>query len=169
MLASAAVRALSGGVMRFRYFAVIGLGLLSFGCSEKVAPFELYSVDGKQTYSLDSFKGKVVMLDFWATWCGPCRQVQPTIRMMAQQYAGGGLQVLGVTNESPTTVSDFVLHNPLGYPAVIDRGERVGNEFAVHGIPTVVIIDRDGSLAYSGTPPDLKQVSTILNRLTPAK
>jgi len=156
--------------MRFRFVALVGLGLLSFGCrSSAIKPFELYSVDGKETYSSDMYKGKVLMLDFWATWCKPCREIQPAIREMSNLYGQRGVVTLGVTSESPKVVAAFVNNSPLGYPVVIDRGERVTNEFDVLGAPTVVIIDRDGSVAYNATPPDLKQLAATLDRVTAAK
>jgi thiol-disulfide isomerase/thioredoxin len=156
--------------MRLRYVALVGLGLLSFGCSsEKPKPFELFSVDGKQTFASDSYRGKVLMLDFWATWCGPCKQLQPTIHDMADTYGDRGLVVLGVSDEAPNLVAEFVKRAPLGYPAVIDRGDRVSREFKVGAYPTIVIFDRDGSVAYSDEGGDTKAIGAALDRLLPAK
>ena len=156
--------------MKLRYVALVGLGLLSFGCgSSKAKRFVVYSVDGKQTYTSDAYNGKVLMLDYWATWCGPCKMVQPTIHELADLYANRGLTVLGVTDEPPNVVSDFLKHSPLGYPAVIDRGDRVGDEFKVFGLPCVIILDQNGSVVYNASPPDLKQVGAVLERLMPTK
>ncbi|MHB8636247.1 MAG: TlpA family protein disulfide reductase [Fimbriimonadaceae bacterium] len=156
--------------MRTRPVGVIGLALVVLGCGPpKPKPFELLSLDGKQSYTSDSYTGKVLMLDYWATWCGPCKQVQPAIRVMADIYAKRGLVVLGVSGEAPKTVADYVKHSPLGYPAVLDRGDRVSTEFAVRGLPTVIIFDRDGSVVYQAAPPDLDKVSAILQRLMPSE
>jgi thiol-disulfide isomerase/thioredoxin len=154
--------------MRPQHLLVLATGLLSFGCGSPQAPaFEVFSVDGKETYTNDTYKGKVVMIDYWETWCGPCRQIQPSLHEMADHYATRGLVVLGVTGEAPKTVADFVKHSPLGYPAVLDRGDRVARMFHVQAFPTLIIINRDGSVAYNASPQTMDEIAAILDRLMP--
>jgi len=170
MLNSAAVFARRKGLMKLRYVALVGLGLLSFGCSSsRIKPFEVYSPDGKTTYDSDSLRGRVVMIDYWATWCQPCHVLQPSIRSISDKYGPRGLVVLGVSNEAPKTVAEYVRKSPLGYTAAMDRGDQVGNQFNVRGLPTIIIIDKDGSLVYNSTVPELKDITSTLDRLLPEK
>ena len=141
--------------------------LFSGGCGG-VKHFELASVDGKETYSNEMYKGKVLMLDYWATWCGPCRQLQPIVHEMADMYGKRGLVVLGVTDEAPGVIAKFVEQTPLGYPAVIDRGGRVAKQFHVQALPTVIVIDRGGNVVFNEAGPDPKRVGELLDRLLPA-
>lgn len=161
---------------RFRTFAFRLVGLLlptvlaavPSGCgAPSVKPFELFSVDGQTSYASDSFKGKYLMLDYWATWCGPCRKLQPTIREISDMYSKRGLVVLGVTDEAPKTVADFVKQHPLGYTPVIDRGDRVSNEFAIDGLPTVILLDKNGAILFKESAPDVRRLGAILEREMP--
>jgi peroxiredoxin len=108
--------------------------------------FTLQSLDGK-TYTLESLKGRVVLLNFWATWCPPCRKEMPDMEKLYREYESKGLTVLAVSDENRETVENFLLKNPYTFPVLLDAGRKVNTAFMVEGIPKSFIFDREGRLA----------------------
>lgn len=109
--------------------------------------WELKGVDGKPVKSSD-FAGKVVILDFWATWCGPCRMEIPGFIELQKQYADKGLVVVGVSldQDGASVVKSFMDKMGINYPVVLGD-ETIVNAFGgVEGIPTTFIIDRNGQI-----------------------
>lgn len=93
---------------------------------------------------LSSLRGKVVYLNFFATWCPPCNAEAPEINALQKRYAAAGLQVVGVDElESPAKARAFVEKYHLIYPAIVDDG-TVGSQYRVNGLPVHVFIDRRG-------------------------
>jgi len=122
------------------------------GCASKVnlegkqAPdFSLKALDGK-TYKLSDLKGKVVLLDFWATWCPPCREELPIIEKLHQEFKDKNLVVLGISNEDRQTIENFLKNNRLTFPILIDEREKVGKSYKVVAIPRVLLIDKTGKI-----------------------
>ncbi|MBC7326715.1 redoxin domain-containing protein [bacterium] len=112
----------------------------------KPAPdFTLMSLDGK-TYTLSNLKGKVVLLDFWATWCPPCREELPIIEKLHQEYKDKGLLVLGINDEDKATVENFLKENNLTFPILVDAQSKVALLYNVESIPRVLLIDKDGNV-----------------------
>jgi thiol-disulfide isomerase/thioredoxin len=109
--------------------------------------FALRGVDGK-SYSLAALKGQPVLLDFWATWCGPCRKAMPSVEKAFQEYKDQGLMVLGVDGaEEPALVEEFLKKTPMTYPAVLSGDSTILKDYQVTAFPTFVLIDRDGKVA----------------------
>src|SRR5207248_2477801 len=108
--------------------------------------FSLPDVNGK-TWKLTSLSGKVAVVNFWATWCPPCRKEIPDLLALSKQFAGQGLVVLGITAEKPDVVKKWLVTHPIGYPILIDDGAKVNKLFEVEGIPFTAIYGRDGKLA----------------------
>jgi thiol-disulfide isomerase/thioredoxin len=153
--------------MNVRSLTSLAIALACVGCGSNSAPsYELYSLDGKKAFTADDYKGQVVVMDFWATWCGPCKKIQPVVHQWADKYSKSGVNFIGVTSEAPSVVSAFVERTPLGYSAMIDRGDLAQAQFKIGGYPTLVIIDRNGEVAYNGTPFETAKVESILTRLT---
>ncbi len=128
------------------------------GCSRKTtqatqAPdFTLKDLSGKNV-TLSSFKGRPVLLDFWATWCGPCRMSIPYVQAFYQKHQAEGLVVLGVNmDEDPSQVPEFVKYLKMTYPVLLAAGTSVPQDYGVEGIPSFVIINQEGRVVrrYQG-------------------
>jgi peroxiredoxin/outer membrane lipoprotein-sorting protein len=115
--------------------------------SGQTAPaFSLADMVGK-TRSLASYKGKVVMLDFWATWCGPCRITMPHVQKLHREMKAKGLVVLGINlAETPEKIRPFLTKNGYDFPVLLDRQHQVAERYKADAIPTTVIIDRKGTI-----------------------
>ena len=111
--------------------------------------FTLQTLDGK-TVSNASLKGKIVLLDFWATWCPPCRQALPEIKSLAKKNAGHSLVVISVSvDDNKATLEDFVHKNGLDWLQAWDAEGKVTNGvFGISDFPTYVLLDAQGRVAY---------------------
>jgi len=130
--------------MTAKAFDEAGLRLLS----SKVSPrdFSLSLLEG-ETKSLGSYKGKVVFLNFWATWCGPCRSEMPSMESVYKKFADKGLEILAVNcAEDRATVSSYMKNEGFTFPALLDLDGRVSSNYGVQSIPTTFLIDRDGMI-----------------------
>jgi thiol-disulfide isomerase/thioredoxin len=108
--------------------------------------FQLDTLDGA-TFRLADHKGRVVVLDFWATWCGPCLQSLPLVDGVVREFAGRGVELLAVNiEEQPGPVKSMLERHKLKMPVAIDRDSAVAGKYAVTAIPQTVVIDRDGKL-----------------------
>jgi len=108
--------------------------------------FTLTSLDGK-TYSLDALRGKVVLLNFWATWCPPCRREMPDMEKLYQRFARKGLVVLAVSDEKRETVEGFLKDKNYTFPVLLAPDRQVNTAFGVEGIPQSFLFDRQGKLS----------------------
>jgi peroxiredoxin/outer membrane lipoprotein-sorting protein len=109
-------------------------------------PLTVTPVAGGAPVTLDSLRGKPVLIDFWATWCPPCRESLPHTQDIFKDLGSKGLQVMTVSDEKPETITAFLKKNNYTFPAFRDEGDKVTRAYGVSGIPTVVIIDKDGKL-----------------------
>jgi thiol-disulfide isomerase/thioredoxin len=108
--------------------------------------FTVTALDGS-TFSLDQMKGRVVLLDFWATWCGPCMEELPQIKQISKDFAGQPLIILGISwDEDEQKWKKFVAKNQMTWPQYHDTGHRIGNLFEVKALPGYFTIDTDGVL-----------------------
>ncbi len=113
-----------------------------------VAPaWELKDLEGKAV-KLSDFKGKVVLLNFWATWCPPCREEIPDLVALQNQYRDQGLVVIGLSfDRAPAAVKSFATRNKINYPLVMADQETAVAYGNVEAIPTTFFIGRDGKVA----------------------
>lgn len=111
--------------------------------------FTLTTLDGSEEISLSSLKGKVVVLDFWATWCAPCVAGLPTVDEVTKRYADKGVVFYAVdVREKPERVSKFMKKKGWDFPVLLDSEGTAGKAFDVGGIPHSVVIDRDGIIRH---------------------
>ena len=139
---------------------LLGLVVVVMGCSSNpastpspqgggLAPdFKLQSLDG-ETVSLNDLRGRPVMLNFWASWCGPCRAEMPLIQEIfeSQEWSDTGLVILAVNiGESKATAAEFMAENNLSFPVLLDTSQDVAREYNIRNIPATLFIDRDGMI-----------------------
>ncbi|MBW2462637.1 MAG: TlpA family protein disulfide reductase [Deltaproteobacteria bacterium] len=102
---------------------------------------------GKDPTELGALAGRVVVLDFWATWCGPCRAVMPLLDRLHRDYHDDGLTVLGVSREPPPRIRAHLNRSPVGYTIARGIGPTWRN-YGIRTLPTLVIIGRDGNVRH---------------------
>ncbi len=107
--------------------------------------FSLADLSGKPV-SLADFKGKVVVLDFWATWCPPCRREIPDFITLQGEYGPRGVQIVGIALDEPEKVHAFARENGMNYPVLLGSDDVSMRYGGIEGIPTTFIIDRSGKI-----------------------
>lgn len=112
---------------------------------EKAAPdFHLKNLEG-QIVSLSDFRGKPVLMNFWASWCQPCREEMPYLQQVYDEWTGKGLVLLTIDiGETPAAISKFFAENNLSLPVLLDSDKEVGREYGITGIPETFLIDKNG-------------------------
>lgn len=115
----------------------------------KAPDWTLKDVDGREVKSAD-YKGKVVVVDFWATWCPPCRKELPEYVAMQKKYAGRGLVILGFSVDElpPADVKAFGEKMKINYPLLMADGATAEAFGGVEGLPTAFVIDREGNIRH---------------------
>jgi len=99
--------------------------------------------------SLASYRGKVVYLDFWASWCGPCAQSLPALERLRREFAAGDFQVVAVNVDHNTALAkSFLRRRPVGYPSALDPEGAIPGRYGVESMPTSFLIDRDGIVRH---------------------
>ena len=129
------------------------------------ADFTLTDLQGK-TWTLKQLKGKVVLVNFWATWCPPCRQEMPDLDLLYQRFKDQGFVILSISDEDEKTVKSFLAQKHFTYPVMLDPGRIVHELFAVEGIPKTFIYDREGKLVAESI--DMRTQKQFLEMLSGA-
>ena len=134
----------------------LALASVSVPSGRRVAPgFSLLDINGAAV-SLADFKGKVVFIDFWASWCPPCRISMPDVEKLHHQFQGKPVQVLGLNlDESASQAKKFVEKKKTPYPVLLAGDSDIPRAYGVSGIPHFVLIDQEGRLVsdWSGYSP----------------
>lgn len=113
----------------------------------KEAPdFELSDIKGMR-WTLSDLRGRVVLLDFWATWCGPCKIELPHVQALHEEFKNDGLVVLGISNEPRAKVERYIQAAKYTFPSLVDADAQVTLQYRVSSIPTIMILDREGKVA----------------------
>jgi peroxiredoxin len=138
-----------------RALSVIVLGALGWAADAATlqtgapAPtFQLNSSAGKPV-ALADLKGQIVLLNFWASWCGPCRQEMPILEQLNRQYHSKGVTLLGVNVEPDSNAAvNWLKATPVTFPILFDTDSKVSKLYEVEGMPNTVIVDRKGVVRY---------------------
>lgn len=100
------------------------------------------------------FEGKPAIVEFWATWCPPCRESIPHLNEVYKKYGAKGLQIVGITDEPAQTIRNFMKKTPIDYPVATAR-PRLIESFGVSGIPHAFLVDKEGTIVWQGHPMEL--------------
>src|SRR6202046_5024775 len=109
------------------------------------ADFTLTDLQGK-SWNLRDLRGKVVLVNFWATWCPPCRKEMPDLEMLYNKFKDQGFVVLAISDEEPAKVTPFISERKISYPVLLDPGRKVNDAFIVDGIPKSFVYNREGKM-----------------------
>jgi len=109
------------------------------------ADFTLTDMQGK-SWTLRSLQGKVVLVNFWATWCPPCRKEMPDLDALYRRFKDQGLVILSISDEEADKVKSYLAEKPVTYPILLDPGRKVNDLFRINGIPKSFVYDRNGRL-----------------------
>lgn len=113
--------------------------------------FRLASLDGPMIGPAD-YPGEVVLAEFWATWCGPCRLQARVLEQLHEEMEGRGVRFLAIdVGEDEETVRNFVADDPFPYPVLLDPQDSLSAQFQILGLPTVMIINREGQITFMET------------------
>ncbi|HVK89404.1 MAG TPA: redoxin domain-containing protein [Kofleriaceae bacterium] len=128
--------------------------------------FAAAQLSGPHSAKLDDLRGNVIVLDFWATWCGPCQFTMPVLERWQSTYGPKGLRVVGVSSEDLPDIQAFLAAHRFGYTIAHDVDARISQAYLVTGVPTLVVIDRTGvvRLVHLGAD-DLKAAEATIVRL----
>jgi peroxiredoxin len=156
-LAAIAIVVLAGAIALFAWAWTNERGDSSSGdrvAIGRAAPdFVLPDLDGKEV-ALSDFQGKVVLINFWATWCPPCRAEMPEMEMVYRTYRDDGFEIVGVDQrEDGELVRSFVDERGFSWVFVLDEDFDVSREYAAFSIPRSILLDRDGNVVHIWTGP----------------
>jgi len=124
-------------------------GASHLSAAKDAAPdFTLKTTKGDNV-RLSEHRGEVVLLNFWASWCGPCRQEMPLLDQLNSRYSKLGFSVVGVNVDKDSSLANKLLKDiPVAFPVLLDNEGTVSASYNVSAMPTTVIIDRDGNMRY---------------------
>jgi len=139
------------------------------GVGEVAPDFDVPSLRGDGRVSLAQYRGKVVLLDFWASWCGPCAASVPHYRELRSGLAGRGFELVALgLDENAADGRAFLDRFAVGYPAGSDPQGTVASRYALKGMPYAVLIDRDGIVRVTHTgfePADFERLRARIEQL----
>ncbi len=162
-------------------YKVLGIGILLFvlsitGCIEeglevgnRAPDFELFNLDNQQV-SLSDFRGQPVLLNFWATWCWPCRSEMSYLQQINEEWSKKGLVLLAVdVGENKATVEGYLSDNKLDLPILLDTNAIILMMYKITNIPTTFFIDKDGIIQEKiiGAFPNKESIEIELEKIVP--
>jgi peroxiredoxin len=129
------------------------------------ADFTLSDLQGK-AWHLQELRGKVVLVNFWATWCPPCRKEMPDLDALYNKFKSQGFVVLAISDEEAAKVSPYLAEHKVSYPVLLDPGRKVNDLFIVEGIPKSFVYDRSGKMVAQSI--DMRTRNQFLEMLAQA-
>ena len=140
---------LKNAIVALLFSVFAATSLASSGLEGQTAPdFALKSSTG-ENMCLSEYRGDVVMVNFWATWCGPCRQEMPLLDELYQRYSRVGFNLLGVNiDDDSRRAMQMIEELGVNFPVLFDASKKVSELYDVDAMPVTVIIDREGTVRY---------------------
>lgn len=124
------------------------VSLAATGDATPAPDFTLKSRSG-ENIKLSELRGNVVMVNFWASWCGPCRQEMPLLQQLYDRYQGMGFTLLGVNvDEQPAAALKMLKEIPVDFPILYDSSNKVSKQYQVKAMPSTFMVDRDGNIRH---------------------
>jgi len=155
-------------IILFLLGAISSTNLAAKEISGDAPNFTLKSNNGKNI-KLSELRGQVVLLNFWASWCGPCRQEMPELNKLYSKYQKLGFTILGVNVEEDATAAlKIVEDDKIGFPILFDSENKVSKLYEIVAMPTTVLVARDGSMRYihrAYKPGDIEKYKTWVKEL----
>lgn len=116
---------------------------------DQAPDFKIPRLEAKGMISLKQYRGKVVYVDFWASWCGPCRQSLPALNDIRQEFRQKGFEVIAINlDEERDDAMEFLKEFPVAYPTARDTSGKVPEAYGLVGMPTAYLIDRKGKIEF---------------------
>ena len=128
---------------------LLGTQAAAAGVGQKAPEFTAPALDGAKSVSLGAYRGKVVYLDFWASWCPPCITSLPLLEELRKQFPSDQFQILAVNvDQDPEKARKFLARTKVGYPSATDPKGRIPESFGIETMPTSFLIDRRGVIRH---------------------
>jgi len=157
------------------FAACLGAGSpgLALDAGDRAPAFALPALDGAGQLDLEQYRGKVVWLDFWASWCPPCLSSLPELEKLRRQMPAKDFQIVAVNlDKDPAKARKFLKKTPVGYPSASDPDGALPEKFGLKTMPTSYLIDRDGTirLVHEGyRSGDIETIRREVRKLVEAK
>jgi peroxiredoxin len=125
-----------------------GSGLTRLADAPPAPDFSLLDMDGT-VFRLSDYRGRVLIVNFWATWCPPCREEMPSMQRAWEQLRAEGMLMIGINvGEDEDTIFQFTADYPVDFPLLLDSDSAVTGRWPVRGLPTTFVVDPAGRLVY---------------------
>ena len=138
-------------------FVVSFLLLFSFSLQASKVGEDLPKLKIKFVTKKIKFSGKPLLIEFWATWCPPCKKSIPHLNKLYDKYKDKGLIIIGITGDSRSMVKKFMKTTPISYSVATDSRNKMSKLLGIKGIPHAFLIDKDGKIIWEGHPASLKE------------
>jgi peroxiredoxin len=162
--------------LAFTAALLLGSDAPAAGVGQKAPDFKAPALDGKSRLSLAAYRGKVVYLDFWASWCPPCLTSLPQLEELRKQFPSDQFQILAVNvDQDPQQARKFLERTQIGYPSATDPKGSIPASFGIETMPTSFLIDRQGVIRYvhhgfrkGDTTPLRERIAQLIGDAAPA-
>ncbi len=127
--------------------ALFSSSAFAVSIGDKAPDFNIPRLETKGMISLKQYRGKVVYVDFWASWCGPCRQSLPALNKIRKEFRSKGFEVIAINlDEERDDAMEFLKEFPVAYPTARDTSGKVPEAYGLVGMPTAYLVDRKGNI-----------------------